>query len=307
MQALHLGYHYIRDSAAPGPNCAPSRLRKQIEALKGDGYQFLTCGEVAGRLDAKEPLPDKHVTLSFDDGLRDQFTTAFPILQECGVPATFFVITCAFERKLPPVIGFQILIAELGAERLEREILPKVFAGTPYLDLLDPKRYDTSGRKMGEAPEMRRIKWMFNHWPSQSFKVEKLDEMFDGWLGSGSQERFACEYFMSADQLQAMADSGMEIASHTVTHPALDVTGLDEIEQELSRSRRMLYQLDIRASSFAWTFGGKFRPRARMIAGNTYMGSWNFLSELKTMPEHPYADLTDIPRLHEQVFLPGVG
>lgn len=305
-KVLHLGYHYIRDGNAPGPNCAPDRLRTQITTLQESGYQILTCGEVARCLKENVPLPEKHATLSFDDGLKDQFTTAFPILMEYGVLATFFYVTCTLDGELPPVIGFQILIELLGAERLEKEILPNVFRGTPYLDLLDPKRYDASNRKMGEVPEFRRIKWMFNHWPSQAFKREKLDEIFAEYVGVGSQERYANEWFMSGNELREMAAAGMEIASHTVTHPALDVTGLADIEHELATAKRRLTDEipGATVSSFAWTFGGQFRSAARQIAGKYYVSAWNFLSSLDQMPETIYGDLTDIPRFHEKVFLP---
>lgn len=301
----HLGYHYIRNGNAPGPNCTPDRLRKQITALQDDGYEIITCGEVVKRLKAGRPLPEKHATLSFDDGLKDQYTTAFPILRECGVPATFFYITCALDSKLPPVIGFQILIELLGAERLEKEILPKMLKGIPYLDLLDPQRYDVSDRKMGEAPELRRIKWMFNHWPSQAFKQEKLNEMFAEYIGEGSQERYAREWFMSGNDLRELAAADMEIASHTVTHPALDVTGIDDIEQELRVSQQRLFdEVGSPVNSFAWTFGGQFRLAARQLTTRYYASAWNFFSTLKEMRESVYDDLTDIPRLHEQTFLP---
>lgn len=303
--ALHLGYHYVRDGSAPGPNCPPERLRRQIASLLADGYEILTCGEVGRRMLMERPLPERVATLSFDDGLRDQYTTAFPILRELGVPATFFYITCALDLKLPPVIGFQILIAELGAERIEREILPMTFKGTPYADLLDPQRYDASDRKMGEPPELRRIKWMFNHFPSQGFKQEKLGEIFAEHLGEGSQERFAGAWFMSGRELTEMHRAGVEIASHTVTHPALDITGLAEIEHELASSQQRLSETLSRAAinTFAWTFGGQFRPAAKRIAARYYGSAWNFLAGLKAMPDPPY-DRFDIPRLNEAVLDP---
>lgn len=304
--ALYLGYHYVRDEKAPGPNCSPNRLRTHIRTLLSEGYEVLTCGEVATRMRSGKPLPEKHATLSFDDGLKDQYTTVLEILREFGVPATFFYITCAFDMKLPPVIGFQILIAKLGAERMEKEILPDVFAGTPYLDLLDPKRYDATGRKVGETEDMRRIKWMFNHWPSQAFKRDKIDEMFTRFLGEGAQETLASEWFMNTGELAEMERHGMEIASHTVSHPPLDVAGFEEIERELSESKQhLLERLGRAPSTFGWTFGGKFNAAVQKIAHQHYKSSWNFLSALKEMPSTPYA-IDDIPRLHEAVFLPDV-
>src|SRR3989344_2397859 len=304
---LHLGYHYVRNEKAPGPNCSPDRLRKHIAKLKEDRYEILTCEEVIKRINESRPLPEKHATLSFDDGLKDQYTTVLPILKEYGVPATFFYITCALDGKLPPVIGFQILIQLLTPDRLREEILPNMFYGTPYLDLLDPKRYDATGRKVGEAEEVRVIKWMFNHWASQAFKQEIIDRIFAEYVGEGSQERYASEWFMSGSNLREMFAACMEIASHTVSHPALDITGLADIEQELEISRRRLRDEvpGSPVSSFGWTFGGKFRPAARQIAGKHYESAWNFHSVPKDdIWGEVYDDLTDIPRLCEPLFLP---
>ena len=307
MKAVHLGYHYVRDGKAPGPNCSPNRLKAHISALKNEGYEIMICGEVVSRLRANKPLPEKHATLSFDDGLSDQYTTVFPILKEFGVPATFFYITCALEKKLPPVIGLQILIEKLGAERLEKEILPKVFAGTPYLDLLDHVRYDASGRKPGETLEVRRIKWMFNHWPSQAFKRDKLDEIFSEYVGEGSQEKSAESWFMSSGQLLEMQKESMEIASHSVSHPPFDVSGLDEIRTEAVLSQKQLADvIGNPVRTFAWTFGGKFNEKTRKVLAGVYDSSWNFFSTLKAIPENAYSDLSDIPRMHEQVFMPEI-
>ena len=303
--ALHLGYHYVRNGAAPGPNCSPARLQQQIQALKSDGYEFLTCGEVTDRIAQMSPLPEKHVTLSFDDGLKDQITTALPILEEEDVPATFFIITCALDGKIPPVIGFQALIVKLGAERLEKEILPKVFEGTPFVDLLDSKLapWIEDTKKLGEARGLRRIKWMFNHCVPQALKREKLEEMFEEYVGPRAETALVQEYFMDRSDIQALARAGMEIGSHTVTHPDLTVTGVDEIEIELGQSAATLLEM-VSVLSFAWTFSSDIRSKARAVADRHYDSSWNFRSAWNKLPENLYHDLTDIPRLHEQVFNP---
>src|SRR3972149_11223020 len=96
-EAMHLGYHYISDEQAPGPTCPPSRLCDQITILKDQGFAFLTCGEVVEILDKGGKLPEKHATLSFDDGLKNQFEVAYPILKESGVPATFFHTTSGLD------------------------------------------------------------------------------------------------------------------------------------------------------------------------------------------------------------------
>ncbi|MBI4122665.1 MAG: polysaccharide deacetylase family protein [Parcubacteria group bacterium] len=301
---LFFGHHYVRNGPAPGASASPERLRKQIEALLDGGWEFLTCGEIAGRMVGGRPLPERVASISFDDGLKDQYVNAFPILKELGVPATFFIITCTLKDELPPVIGFQILIDRIGVERMVLEVLPDAFAGTPYLDLLDPDRYDASGRKMGEPPEMRRIKWMFNHWPSQAFKRDMLAEMFRRCLGESAQGTMAREWFMSAEDICELQKAGMEIGSHSVTHPPFDVSGLAEIMTELVESASKIGETTGHSPvSFAWPFGGRFRPAVQELAGRFYSSAWNYFSALTTMPEGDYR-FTNVPRLHEAKILP---
>lgn len=304
---LHLGYHYVRDGKAPGPCCSPNRLRTQIQALKEHGYEIMQCGEIVSRMLRGKPLPERHATISFDDGLRDHYTAVVPILAELEVPATFFYIACTLDGKLPPVIGFQILIDLLSAERMEQEVLPFVLKGTSYADLLDPKRFDVTGRKMGEVPEMRRIKWVFNHFPSQAFKQDCISEMFARFVGFGAEYEYVENWFMGAYELGGLNDS-IEVASHSYSHPSFDISGLEEIDTDLLQALQLLKRLGTRwrVASFAWPFGGSFYEKMKNRVNKYHNSAWNFHSALKEMPQDPYEDLMDIPRLHEQVFLPEV-
>lgn len=71
------------------PVTPPAVFRKQLRRLRDDGLEFLAPGELlAGRLPAHPS-----VLLTFDDGFRDNFTTALSILREEGVKAFFFVVS----------------------------------------------------------------------------------------------------------------------------------------------------------------------------------------------------------------------
>jgi len=305
-EAIHLGYHYILPEQGPGPTCNPQRLENTIIALKDEGYKFMTCGQVVDCIRAGNEPPAKHATLSFDDGLRSQYEVALPILMEHSVPATVFYTTCALDSKLPPVIGFQVLIDRLGAEKLKDEILPKVFQGTPYLDLLDPDRYDNTGRKAGEPEEMRGMKWMFNHFPSQAFRQEMLDAMLEEHLAPGSQQRIAAKWFMTAEQLKKMQGNGMEIASHTVSHPPFDISGMDEVRNEVYAAKNTLRDLlEVEVPTFGWPFGGEFRASVVAVVRDHHQSAWNFYGDFSLFPKaRLYENLYNIPRVNEQAFQP---
>lgn len=71
---------------------SPERFRGDIELLRESGFQFVTVADLA-KLAGGERLPPGYVTLSFDDGMQDNYAVALPILQDLGVPATVYVIS----------------------------------------------------------------------------------------------------------------------------------------------------------------------------------------------------------------------
>lgn len=81
-----LVYHRVGVSSGMTLGVAAESLKDQITRLKDSGHTFA----VASR--AKD-CDDTCVVITFDDGYRDVYEQAFPVLKELGVPATFFVIT----------------------------------------------------------------------------------------------------------------------------------------------------------------------------------------------------------------------
>ncbi len=94
-----LMYHYIEHVKDPGDtirqklNIYPETLGLEIKTLQDDGYTFLYASEVAQAIDGKMKLPAKPIVLTFDDGYKDFYTDALPVLQKYHVKATAYIIT----------------------------------------------------------------------------------------------------------------------------------------------------------------------------------------------------------------------
>ncbi len=74
-------------------NVTAADLEAQLLLLQRLGYHPVTVGEIAAALEGKATLPDRPIALTFDDGWREQYDVAFPILRRYGIRATFFVST----------------------------------------------------------------------------------------------------------------------------------------------------------------------------------------------------------------------
>lgn len=69
-----------------------AEFRRDLLYLKRR-YECVTLSELCRRLRSGAPLKRRMVVVTFDDGYRDNYTAAMPVLSEVGVPATFFVST----------------------------------------------------------------------------------------------------------------------------------------------------------------------------------------------------------------------
>jgi peptidoglycan/xylan/chitin deacetylase (PgdA/CDA1 family) len=96
-----LFYHKI-DKPTPdvkirGAFTAPARFAKQMSYLKRHGFNFLTASEMIRHYRQQGEFPARSISITFDDGWKDNYTHAFPVLKKLGIPATIFLV--------PSVIG----------------------------------------------------------------------------------------------------------------------------------------------------------------------------------------------------------
>jgi peptidoglycan/xylan/chitin deacetylase (PgdA/CDA1 family) len=66
-------------------------FREQLRMIKKDFHPMALDDLV--KAGERGTLPDNAVALTFDDGYRDFYEHAFPLLEEMGLPATLFVTT----------------------------------------------------------------------------------------------------------------------------------------------------------------------------------------------------------------------
>lgn len=65
-------------------------FRSQLEFLSKH-YRFVTLQQVIRALDRGEPLPVRAALITFDDGLKNNYSVAYPVLKEMGIPAAIFL------------------------------------------------------------------------------------------------------------------------------------------------------------------------------------------------------------------------
>lgn len=99
-----LVYHIVRPSypddspAVRSLALTPETFDAELAYLARAEYHVISFSDLERYFAQHAPLPEKPVIISFDDGWKDQFTYAFPLLVQHNYKATFFVFTNAIGR-----------------------------------------------------------------------------------------------------------------------------------------------------------------------------------------------------------------
>lgn len=165
----------------------------------------------------------RFVLITFDDGYRDNYDAAFPILREHNVPGTFFITTgFVGDRRIAwwDEIAWMI-------RRCQRDFIELPSDGqTARLTLDRPAVEDAIRTSLSVAYRLDAQKL-----------ATFLDELAEA-TGSGRAPRsLADDLWMNWDMIRTMRSRGMAIGAHTVSHPVLSRLSAEDQNAEICESR----------------------------------------------------------------------
>lgn len=224
------------------------------------------------------------IAVTFDDGYADNALEALPILEEVGVPATFFVSTGTIGTAV------EFWWHELERIILEMPHLPPVFTladdscvrSWPTGTLRERQEfYQGLVRLMNDAHAECR-----NSWLGQLRRWAQADEIAAGTHRS-----------MTVDELRVLANSSrVTIGAHTVKHSRLSSLSPQAQQEEISASKKQLEAwLGREISTFSYPFGRRADYTKQSIALCREAG---FSKAAANFPgqAHRWTDQYQIPR-----------
>jgi peptidoglycan/xylan/chitin deacetylase (PgdA/CDA1 family) len=263
-----LTYHRIAERGTdlfydPVISAAPQTFRAQIEWLR-KRMRILTLKELDDRVLNGGPWNEPAAHVTFDDGYRDNFVEAVPILNELEVPATFFIPTEFLDAPNLPWWDHVAYVIKRTARRQLR-LKRGPHDGDSPLDVeLDRSPRDAAITVIIRAILDERIAdlpWFLEHLATQA-EVDVQTES----LGR--------DLFMSWEQVRQLTEPGgrLTIGSHAHSHQALSRLDPQSQHRELELSKEILEKrLEREVAAIAYPFGwpGTYSQATKTAAQET--------------------------------------
>jgi len=187
------------------------------------GFHIVSLKDLVERRAETAPL----AAVTFDDGWRDNYEAAFPVLRERRFPATIFVTVGKIGSCQP---FWQQALGGLFRRAGEDpggcvEVDLRRVLGTPDDAALGPELY----RRTVAA-------WKTQLPATLSGRLQQA-----GWKPRPEAESSRC--FISEAELQELADTNVDIGSHAVEHVPLTQQSAEATTRELAESKQRLEQV----------------------------------------------------------------
>jgi len=167
-------------------------------------------------------LPQRAICVTFDDGYRDNAEVAFPILKKHNIPATFFVASGFLDGGRM----WNDTVIETVRNCQDKELsLIDLGLGTFLTETEQAKE------KSAQA-----IIQQIKHLP-QNERDQKVADI------SSYAKNLPNDLMMDSVQVKNMAEQGVSIGGHTVTHPILATLTAKKAEQEIRQGKKELEEI----------------------------------------------------------------
>jgi peptidoglycan/xylan/chitin deacetylase (PgdA/CDA1 family)/CelD/BcsL family acetyltransferase involved in cellulose biosynthesis len=232
-------YHRVNDDGDPYlPSLPVQEFRRQMQYI-AKNFNVVTLDDIAagrtGNVRSKYS-----VAITFDDGYRDNFTSAFPILKELGIPATIYLATGYIGTGRIPWYDEICLAFKLSVRsRLQ-------------LDRTDAPSGPMESQAQRLALLDRALDWL------RSLEDEERRRAIPGLLNAlGAPAALMLpNYMLGWDEIKQMKAHNIEFGAHTVSHPVLSRTSGRQLQEEISVSKKTIEQkLKAEVRHFAYPFG----------------------------------------------------
>ena len=255
-QTSILMYHSVSSEDPPWYLSAvkPEDFEREITYLQKVA-EIVPLHQLVDWLFQGRDIPSKAVCITFDDGLKDNYTFAYPILRKYNVPATIFLATGYIGHSWQSHKA-RFAVWNTGVEEFEVDGLGRYCLRSPDDRLIAMNKITTGLMKLPER--------------EKNLMVETLLKVLDVGLPDGFGEGLS----LSWNEVIEMNQNGISFGAHTVTHTSLTRLPIEEARKEILYSKKDIEErLGTSCTLFAYPNGEFNAEIIEILKENGFKGA----------------------------------
>lgn len=220
-------------------------FEKQIKYLS-KSYNIISMHDLTNHIKKKIPFPSNSVIITFDDGFKNNFINAFPILQKYNIKATVFLITDYIDTlKISWLDKLVYILKKIGISKFIEEFKNKFPA---YSNLIE---------KTGQKNIIDQISFLLIDKVDDNIRRKFIQNLYNKFKIKINKEKIK-DLYLSWEEIKKMDDAGISFGSHTSTHPVLSLLDYEKAKKEIFNSKKNIeVKLNKEINLFAYPYGRK--------------------------------------------------
>lgn len=258
-----LCYHRVGMEGVPiYSRLHPEAFENQMWYLRKH-YRLVSLGQLCQEIREERVVPPT-LAVTFDDGYKDLYKFAFPVLQRYSVPATIYLIgRCIEAGEVPWYDRIFLMLKTIQDISLEMDLdVPRSFSLRS-----EKERMDAAWEIicfLRSIPDARRRSWCAEM--QRRFAMNEAD---------------LAGRMLDLTQVREMHRCGIDFGAHTMSHPVVSRLDPADFSEELSVSKQLLENsLDAPIQDFAYPFG---KPADIHDAAQAFLERSGYRSAVTTM------------------------
>lgn len=217
-------------------------------------YQIISMSKLIEHLNSLEPFEKDSAVITIDDGYRDNYSLALPILKKYGIPATLYIAT-----------GF------IGTNNMMPMDCVDYALRTTKKKTLKWKRITDYALHLGESSGLNEINVQIGNYIKSLPEEELTPTLSELYQILDVKPYTEDRIMLNWDEIKELIDNDVNIGSHGVSHISMTKLSIQNAINELQESKNIIFKkTGIVPEHFAFPNGATedFSDDLRMHARN---------------------------------------
>lgn len=225
-------YHYIRPNFnAPFPSIfgvTPDAFQTQLQLLRNEG-DYIHPEELIANYQTILNSKDNYIFITFDDGLKEQYDYALPILDALNIPAIFFANSINHDEEKVSTVHKIHLLRSILSPALLLENLSK----TAIRPLSASEKTHAQTIYRFDDAESAALKYLLNFKMSFDVQEQMMHSIFEKYF---NEKETVASLYMTKSMIKDLAQKSY-LGSHTHHHYPIGLLDAEKIRFELEHSK----------------------------------------------------------------------